>query len=112
MSSRILELCKKFEGQACSINGATQVRAGALRPEIIIPHGEASKQVHESVSKGLVEGAAIRIIRVPYFGEQGIVSNLPIEPQYIESGAKTRVVEITLHSGDRVTVPRANVELL
>ena len=36
MSKRTYELLKSFEGNMASINGATQIRAGVIRPEIII----------------------------------------------------------------------------
>ena len=35
--SRTFDLLKKFEGKEASVNGATQIRAGVMRPEIIIP---------------------------------------------------------------------------
>jgi len=41
-----------------SINGATQIRAGVIRPEIIIPHEEALEEITttEELAAGLVVG--------------------------------------------------------
>ena len=38
MSQRTFGLLKEFEGYSASVNGTTQIRAGVLRPEIIVPH--------------------------------------------------------------------------
>ena len=58
-------------------------------------------------------GAAIRIIREPYFGLLATVSALPTALTTIDSGAEVRVLEAQLVStGQSVTVPRANVEIV
>ncbi len=114
MAKRTFELLKKREGEKCSINGATQIRAGVIRPEIIIPYEkiEEVKEEGDTLKEGLVEGTTVRIIRDPYFGEIGKVTALPPELQIIETEAKVRVLEVELRDGRRVIVPRANVEIL
>ncbi|MDC0358441.1 hypothetical protein OAO01_06460 [Oligoflexia bacterium] len=116
LSARTLEVLRQFEGQAAAINGATQVRAGAVRPEIIVcfPEGASQAEVpsESSLARGLEVGATIRIIRVPYFGKQATVVELPQVAQKVETGALTRVLIAELDSGERVLVPRANVELV
>ena len=42
----------------------------------------------------------------------GAVAALPHEPAVLGSGSKARVLEVTLADGRRVTVPRANIELI
>ena len=37
MSERTYNLLKSHDGKFVSINGATQIRAGVIRPEIVIP---------------------------------------------------------------------------
>ena len=54
----------------------------------------------------------LRVIRMPYFGQIGRVSGLPTELQEVESGARVRVLEVEFDGGERVVVPRANVELI
>ena len=113
MNPRTLNLLKEFEGQEAAINGATQIRAGVLRPEIIIPHmGEMDIEAEDELSSGMKSGTKIRIIRKPYFGALGEVVSLPIELQKVESESSVRVIEIELESGERVIVPRANVEII
>jgi len=113
MSPRTFELLKEFEGYMASINGATQIRAGVIRPEIIIPHEKrASDEEKGSLSGGMRPGTPIRIIRQPYFGMLGKVHKLIVELQVVETGSDVRVVEIEIENGDIVIVPRANVEIL
>jgi hypothetical protein len=113
VAERVLTLMKECEGREASINGATQVRAGALRPEIIVPHPLAAQESVTTITGGgLTIGAKIRVIRVPYFGCEAEVVELPHEMERIETGAEARVLRARMSGGEIVTVPRANVELL
>ena len=112
MSQRTFELIKEFEGYLACVNGATQIRAGVLRPEIIIPHTDYVEGGAEELSQGMVPGTSIRIIRQPYFGAIGKVHSLPVELQQLESESKVRVVNIELEDSEVVMVPRANVEII
>lgn len=118
ISYRVMKLAESFLGCYASINGATQIRAGAMRPEVIIFHNENHAnikndgQIAKQPSLVLSVGSKIRIIRVPYFGKIGAVTELPQCPEEVESRAKVRVLRVALDGGDIVTVPRANVELI
>lgn len=114
MAHRTFELLKSIEGKKVSINGATQIRAGVIRPEIIAPgaNPEDLKSDHEEISGGLDIGTHVRVIREPYFGRIGKVTALPPELQVIETEAKVRVLELEFEDGTRVLVPRANVEII
>ncbi len=115
MAQRTFELLNSRKGDEASVNGATQIRAGVMRPEIIIPLTEAEKaqEAEPAHSEGFLEiGVQVRIIRDPYFGLIGEVSGLPAEPAVLGSGSRARVLEVKLDSGESVTVPRANVELI
>lgn len=113
MASRTFELFKTFEGHNASINGATQIRAGVMRPEIIIPLDPDSTEAEPDHSSGFLElGRPLRIIRDPYFGMIGSVKALPSDPHVLGSGSRARVLEVELSTGESVIVPRANVELI
>ena len=60
----------------------------------------------------LVVGSPVRVIREPYFGLLGNVVLLPSELERIETEASVRVLEVKLADGRRVTLPRANVEMI
>ncbi len=111
MSSRVFDLLKQFEGSMLAINGATQIRAGVIRPEIIIVHDEQEETVVEEVEGGMKPGTLVRIIREPYFAKIGTVVSLPVHLQEIETMSKVRVVEVEIDGG-KVVVPRANVEII
>jgi hypothetical protein len=115
MAERTFKLLKAREGDEAAVNGATQIRAGVMRPEVIIPLTEAERAgVKEPKhSQGYLEiGTTVRMIRDPYFGRIGTVSALPSELRVLESGSKARVLEVTIGSNGKIIVPRANVELI
>ena len=115
MAERTFKLLKSREGDYAAVNGATQIRAGVMRPEIVIPltDEEMAREIEPTHTTGLLEiGRPVRIIRDPYFGLIGEVAALPPEPQVLGSGSKARVLEVKLESGECVTIPRANVELI
>lgn len=116
MAERTFNLLKQREGSVASISGRTQIRAGVMRPEIIVPVGEADVgrvRGTRSVSEtGVKVGDEVRIIREPYFGRLGRVKGLPPQLQKIETEAKVRVMEVELKGGEKVIVPRANVEII
>jgi len=115
MARKTLEFLKKFEGRLACINGATQIRAGVIRPEIIIPLEEVSgerAEEEEIQMEGLRPGLPVRVIGPPYFGAIGHIVDLPVELQTVETESKVRVLEAELEDGRRVVVPRANVEMI
>ncbi len=113
MAERTFNLLKSLEGKQASINGATQIRAGVIRPEVIVPleKSASNKEMAEPV-QALEIGAHIRAIREPYFGLLGNVTALPSEPALVASGSTVRVLEAELADGRKVTIPRANVEII
>ena len=112
IGSRSWNLLSRLNGVAASINGATQVRAGAVRPEIVLfPDVTSRSNQVSSTPQSLSIGTRIRMIRVPYFGVTAEIVELPAQMVQVETGAFARVLRARLESGEVVTVPRANVEL-
>jgi hypothetical protein len=114
MAERTLALLRRHDGQPASISGATQIRAGVIRPEVIIP-SEAPDQdggTGSDISQGLRPGAQVRIIRNPFFGQLGLVEDLPEQPGRLPTEATVRILRVRLPAGEVVTVPRANVEIV
>lgn len=117
MARRTFELLTAKAGRQASCSGATQIRAGVLRPEVIIPLGESHKsQVtshkEKKMESGIRMGDTIRIIREPYFGVIARVKALPAELYSIATESHVRVLVASLPDGREVTVPRANVEMI
>jgi hypothetical protein len=115
MAERTFALFSAREGAAAAANGATQIRAGVMRPEIVIPVANGDRDSAEGATPApatLDLGATVRVIRDPHFGRIGSVTALPPEPQVLDSGSRARVLEVTFPSGDGAIIPRANVELI
>jgi len=111
MSDRAWSLLARFAGRAASMSGATQIRAGVMRPEILIPHAESGAGSGTAADGGLEIGSLLRVIREPHFGRIGRVTELPSELQALESEARVRVLVVEFTAGgERAVVPRANVE--
>ena len=117
MADQTFSLLKAREGMKTSINGATQIRAGVVRPEIVIPllseTTGLTSDTGDDASEGILEvGSSVRIIREPYFGKLGRVTELPVELQNLETEAQVRVLRVELENGEQTTLPRANVEAI
>lgn len=114
MAERTFELLLSLNGREASMSGATQVRAGVIRPEIIIKSdaGEESSERSGPAGRGLESGSLVRLIRKPWFGEVATVTSLPEQPVRLPTGALARVLEACRKNGEIVTVPRANVEIV
>jgi hypothetical protein len=113
MAGRTWRLLEAHRGERASVSGATQIRAGVMRPEIIIPREHGGAGGETDLSTGLEIGSLLRVIREPHFGRIGRVVELPSELRQLEteSGARVLVVEFADDSA-RAVVPRANVELI
>jgi len=118
MQQKTFELLKEHEGKLACINGVTQIRAGVVRPEIIVPLGGSWEdkismiESETTYGEGLKPGTRIRIIRAPYFGALGKVMELPTSLHKLESESEMRVLTVELEDGRKITVPRANVEII
>ncbi len=113
MAGRTHALLTAHQGDIASINGATQIRAGVIRPEVVIPHPEKSADGDGTEEiKGIEVGSLIRCIRHPYFGRIGTVSALPHALVKMASETEVRVLEVTFEDGESAVIPRANVELI
>ena len=113
MAQRTFGLLKKHEGDLASISGATQIRAGVIRPEIVIPcDAPAGEEGGGSAEPELAVGTLVRLIREPHFGALARVRSLPIDLAEIPTGAKVRVAEVELLDGSSLRIPRANLEII
>lgn len=114
MAAHTWSLLSANAGRIASVSGATQIRAGVLRPELLIPGDAAPSPGGGAVSSdagSLEVGSAVRVIRQPWFGRLGRVVELPAELRVLDTEARVRVlvVEFT-DDGTRAEVPRANIE--
>jgi hypothetical protein len=114
MGNRCFELLQQHNGKFTSVNGSTQIRAGVIRPEIVIPlTADDSKEARsdKDTTSGISAGSLVRVIRAPYFGDIGTVVSLPSELQQMESETMVRVAEVE-SGGETLVIPRANLEMV
>jgi len=113
MAPATFKLLQGKEGRRASINGATQIRAGVIRPEVVVTHdGEdaPTEKYIEPEPTGISVGDMVRGIRAPWFGKIGNVKSLPVDLTRMESETLVRVLEVEFLDGTVAILPRANVE--
>jgi len=113
MAAKTFKLLTAHAGQMASISGATQIRAGVIRPEIIIPQSAStSVATVQPQREGIRLGDPVRIIRDPLFGKIGEVSSLPPDLTKIPTESEVRVLEVKFADGSRAVIPRTNIEVI
>ena len=117
MAAKTFKLLERHAGQKASISGATQIRAGVIRPEILIAQtdqaGAADQPGPSEIERsGIKAGDQVRIIRDPMFGRLGHVTALPPELTRIETESDVRVLQVQFADRTVATIPRANVEII
>lgn len=115
MAPATFALLVRLEGRRASINGATQIRAGVIRPEVVVTDDDAEVSAEKWIPpepQGIALGDLVRGIRTPYFGRLGKVVGLPVDPVILETESPARVMDIEFTDGTRVSIPRANVETI
>ena len=114
MADKTFNLFKKFNNHIASMNGSTQIRAGVIRPEVIIPKTNSESEIKNLSEDDMVIslGSNIRVIITPYFGRVGKVISLPSKLMKMESETIVRVAEIEFSNGEKATIPRANLEMI
>ena len=114
MGNRSFELLQQHNGKFTSVNGSTQIRAGVIRPEIVIPltvEDAMESKSEKDTASGISAGSMVRVIRAPYFGDIGTVVSLPSKLQQMESETMVRVAEVEI-GGETLVIPRANLEMV
>ena len=114
MAQRTFDLLSKNSGRFCSINGATQIRAGVMRPEIFIGFDDkiSLEDAFDEDSLIISINSKIRVIREPYFGKIGKVVELPSKLVKIDTETTSRVAKIEFEDGIEGIIPRANLEVI
>ncbi|MBI4249058.1 MAG: hypothetical protein HY611_06100 [Elusimicrobia bacterium] len=109
-----LRLLKNFEGAEASLSGHTHIRAGTVRPEIILARTPSRLPAAAAAAPEPAPpvGRRIRILRGPEAWKIARVAAAPKAPQTIDTESPVRVFDALLEDGRICRVPRANVEFL
>lgn len=111
ISSRYYDTLQALAGRYAAVNGTTHIRAGVIRPEVVVCE-QAWPSQPESMRVEAPEvrpGMFVRVTREPNAGQIGRIINLPPERQQIATGSTVRVAEVALRQGNSI-VPVSNLE--
>lgn len=112
MSFDVYNTLKQNEGRISSCNGTTHIRAGVIRPEVVIPQEQAAEDgmpaEQDAQASAMGAGSRVRLLRRPYPGETGVILSMITHRQLLESGISAPVFVVRLDSGKTVTIPRSN----
>jgi len=124
MSDRAWELLSSRSGRIASIDGTTHIRAGVIRPQVLVSDGAdalssitgeaygVAREEPRPSTTNLKVGDAVRCVREPFTGLSGVVDELPAEPQRAQSEAFLEMASVRLNDGRTVLVAEANLEVL
>lgn len=96
-----------------SIDGSTQLRAGVIRPEILIPLAEdipADTKETVNTALNLQVNDPVILIREPHFGAIGRVAAISAELQATAAETKASLALIQLDQGECLQVPVQNCQ--
>lgn len=111
MGTRAWEILSRHLGRPASVDGTTQIRAGVVRPEVVVPLAGEVRLPPPAPLPVLRPGARVRLVRAPDAGRRGVVVQLPPLPRAVASEAVVLVALVALDGGGLRTVPRANLEV-
>jgi hypothetical protein len=109
MGAKSFDLLSKLDGTEVAVNGATQIRAGVLRPEVI-GLAVTEESPRQSQTGKIDIGDKVRIVRGKAFGKTGIIRGIPKKPRPIGSGGTALVLEVELNDETQLTIPKPNIE--
>ena len=117
---KITKILNKNINKRVSISGVTQIRAGAIRPEVIvfnnldeINYALDLKTTNDDKNTILQVGTNVKILKKPFFGQFGVVTKIFDEEVQFESGITCRGIEVLLDDNKtKVIVPKANAQVI
>ena len=112
MPRMVWQRLAEMNGNYASVNGTTHIRAGVIRPEVVVSQRVWPESAHEDVEQppALTIGKRVRMVTNPYRGLVGTVVALPPDRQPIATGSLAKVAIVDL-SGEQVAVPMGNLEV-
>jgi hypothetical protein len=112
MASSIFRLLRTNDGREVAISGRTQLRWGAICPEVVISLPTRSASPPPPPGASLEVGMQVRVICEPAMGAVGAVRYLPPHPVILETGARVWGAVVALEEDEEQFVPFFNLELL
>jgi len=111
MSQVYFDLLRSLDGREASISGRMRRRWGSERPYVMVPMPtRGATPVNPEAP--LVIGSRVRVLRGPYTGASGVVSDIPKSWIQLETGARLPGVQVDLGGKEFALIPFVNLERL
>jgi hypothetical protein len=113
MSTFMFGLLEAFNGRQTTLDAVLPNRWEPGRPEVFInlPPKAGERPPEPNIAQVIQPGMNVRLTRAPHAGMIGQVSNLPKTPQLLENGLRVACAQVDLITGEKITVPLANLEV-
>ena len=111
MSQAFFDLLRSLDGREVSVCGRMRHRWGTERPYAMVPM-PARGAAPVNPETPLIVGSRVRVLRGPYTGVSGVVSDIPKSLVQLETGARLPGVQIDLGGKEFALVPYVNLERL
>jgi len=99
-------------GRRGAIDGSTQLRAGVIRPELLVPVSEIpfadDGLDHDAEDLPLQEGMRVVLERQPHFGAAAVIVEIDSELRETSAGTRATLARLRLDSGEECVVPLSN----
>ena len=111
MSQAFFDLLRSLDGREVSVCGRMRYRWGTERSYVMVPM-PARGATTINPETPLTVGSRVRVLRGPYTGVSGVVSDIPTSLIQLETGARLPGVQIDLGGKEFALVPFVNLERL
>ncbi|MBL8160981.1 MAG: hypothetical protein JNJ61_03280 [Anaerolineae bacterium] len=113
MSVAVMNLLTSLAGRQALLDAVQPSRWDARRPEVVInPSGrQTARPPRPNIDLVLQPGTMVRLTRAPNAGSTGQIIDLPKMPNLLENGLRVQCAQVQLLTGEKVTVPLANLEV-
>lgn len=114
MSSSSLAFLDGLDGQPATLDAHMPAAPEPRRPELIVNVAlrSAAHSVPPQLDATARPGLTVRVTSGTHAGAVGRISSLPKTPQMLDNGLRVVCASVELTSGERVTVPLANIEFI
>jgi len=112
MSSAAFKLLSTSARREVSVNAEPWNRYEGTRPEIIIPLPTTSEPALPSETTEFKIGQLVRMVLSPHKGKIGTLTYLHPGTATLPNGLRARAADLRLESGENLTLPLANIEVL
>lgn len=112
MCPTAFQIFQSKEDREAMMDGSVKPPLEGHRPEVIIPTYQPGGETVEPApqTKELTRGERVRVVRAPYMGRIGTVTNLPENSRTIGTGDRLRGAEVKFDDETLDFVPFANLE--